>query len=364
VRIGPDETVGVPYDHLVLALGGVSNTRLIPGAEHALGFKTLIDAVILRNHVIDRLERAAAEPHPDHRRALLTFAVVGGGLLGVELLGELTGFVRDLSAWYPHVQPDVRYELIESDPKVLSELDPRLADYAVRVLTGRGVRIRTGSRVRQIEPGRLHLPGGETLRAGTIVAATGVLPNPLLATFPLEKDRKGRVVVDPTLRTSRPEVWALGDCAAIPAPDGGTYPARAQHASRQAKVLADNLHGTLTGRPPRPFRFHTLGTLATLGRRQGVGQVMGWRLRGFPAWLLWRAYYLTRMPQWERRLRILIDWTLASLFRADTVKVDLEDEKQVLQRFGQWFELGPSSRPDAEGATHEEGVLTGPARGT
>jgi NADH dehydrogenase len=192
------------------------------------------------------------------------------------------------------------------------------------------VDLRTDTRVRAIEPGRVHLEEG-TIAADTIVLAAGNVPNPVVAGLPVEKDGHGHIAVEPTLRCrSHPEVWALGDCASIPGPDGKPYPNLAQHALRQARVLAGNIVGALDGRPPRPFVYHTLGMMGSLGPGTGFGQLLRVRMHGLPAWLLRRTYYLLQMPGWGRRLRILIDWTFALLFRPDIVKIGLDSETALL----------------------------------
>ena len=194
------------------------------------------------------------------------------------------------------------------------------------------VDLRTDTQVRAIEPGRVHLAEG-TIAADTIVLAAGNVPNPVVAGLPVEKDGRGHIAVEPTLRCrSHPEVWALGDCASIPGPDGKPYPNLAQHALRQARVLAGNIVGVLDGRPPRPFVYRTLGMMGSLGHSTGFGRLLKVRVHGFPAWFIRRTYYLLQMPGWGRRLRILIEWTFALLFRPDIVKVGLDSETALLLR--------------------------------
>ncbi|OAI48948.1 hypothetical protein AYO44_06580 [Planctomycetaceae bacterium SCGC AG-212-F19] len=327
------------YDQLVLALGGKTNRKLIPGSEHAFTFKTLADALLLRNHVIERFERADVETDPQRKSRLLTFAVIGGGLVGVELLGELITFVDGITPLYKHVNGDeIRFHLVQGADRIMPEIDPTLAGYAAGVLAGRrGVDLRTSTRVRAIEPGKVHLAGktiaDETIAADTIVLAAGNVPNPVIACLPVEKDKRGNIVVEPTMRCrSRPEVWALGDGASVPGPDGKPYPTLAQHALREAKVLAGNIVGAQEGRPPQPFLFHTLGMMGSLGHGKGFGQFLKMRVHGFPAWFLRRTYYLLQVPGWGRKLRIMIDWTFAMLFRPDIVKVGLDSETAFLLR--------------------------------
>jgi len=337
-----NEVYDLPYDQLVVALGGVTNTSLVPGAEHSMTFKTLGDAIYLRNHVIELFERADVERDPRRKQAMLTFVIVGAGLVGVELVGELTEFTANLSRSYPHVnRGDIRFELIEAGPHVLPELERDLADYAVEVLKGRGVNVRTGSPVKRIEPGKVHLPdgggngtgGGSVVESQTVIVATGVAPNPLLKDFDVEKDRKGKIATEPTMRSkSRPEVWALGDCASIPDPSGKPYPPLAQHALREARVLAGNIVAAVRGQPLQPFVYKSLGTLAALGHYKGVGRVTKFKVRGFAAWWVWRTYYLLQMPRWSRRFRIMLDWTTALLFKNDIVQLDLFGEGHPLER--------------------------------
>ena len=299
-----------------------------PGAETALTFKTLADAAVLRNHVLEQLERADAETDPDRKRHRLTFAVIGGGLVGVELFGELTAFVRQVLRLYPRVREDeLRFVLLEHGDRVMPEVDPELAAYAAALLRSRpGVEVRTGTGVSRVEPGRVVL-GGSAIEAGTIVLAAGILPSPLVATLPLTRDWRGRLVVEATMRTpDRPEVWALGDCAAVPDRHGNPYPCLAQHAIRQAKVLARNIAAVLAGREPEPFVYDTLGIMASLGAGKGLGTFRGVRMRGPLAWSARRAYYLLTMPGWGRRVRILADWAVSLVTHPDTGRIDLEAE--------------------------------------
>jgi len=329
VRLSGEQERGeLAYDQLVLALGSRTNRKMIPGSEHAFTFKTLADAFLLRNHIIERFERADVEPDPDRKRRHLTFVIVGGGLVGVELFGELTAFADEIAPLYKNVDRDeVRFILLEYGDRLMPEIDPRMADYGTEVLRQRrGADIRTSTQVRAIEPGVVHL-SDRKIEAETIVLAAGVEPNPVVAALTLEKDRRGRLVVDGTMRSkSHPEVWAVGDCATIPSPDGRPYPTLAQHALREARVLARNIFGALEGRPPRPFIYHTLGMMGSLGHNKGFALLIKVRVRGRLAWLVRRSYYLLQMPGWSRRMRIVIDWTFALLFRPEIVKIDLNGE--------------------------------------
>jgi NADH dehydrogenase len=320
----------LPYDHLIVALGATTNLRLIPGSDIAFTFKTVADALVLRNHLIERLERADATADPNLRRRYLTIVVIGGGLVGVELLGELTAFADEILRFYPRVhRNELRFYLFEATERILPEVDTKLADVATRVLRRRGADIRASTPVRKIEPGRVHL-ANETIEAGTIVLAAGIVPNAVASRMAVAHDDRGRITVDETMRSrSHPDVWALGDCAAIPGPDGRPYPALAQHAIREARQLARNVAATVAHQPPAHFTYSSLGTMASLGHSRAVGQVFGIRLRGFPAWWVRRTYYLFQMPRWERRIRIMLDWTVALFFRPDITKVDLAIERDM-----------------------------------
>jgi NADH dehydrogenase len=327
VRIEGGDPQEIGYDQLAIALGGMTNTSLIPGsAEHAMTFKTLGDAIFCRNHAIQRFERADVENDPAKKRAAMTFIVIGAGFVGVELVGELTEFLPNVARLYRNVRKDeIRVELIEAGPRVAPEFEESMSVYIADVLTARGVNVRIGTAVERIEPNKIILMGGETIESETILAATGVTPAKLIATLPVEKSRKGAIVVDAAMRVKdRPGVWALGDCASIPSPDGKPYPPLAQHALREAKVLARNILQSLrTGGEPERFVYETKGLLAALGHYNGVGRIKSIRLKGFAAWWVWRSYYLFQMPQWSRRIRIMIDWTVALLFRNDVVQLDL-----------------------------------------
>lgn len=327
-------TSELAYDQLVIALGSKTNRAMIPGSEHAFTFKNLADALLLRSHVIERLERADVETDPARRAQLLTFIVIGGGLVGVELLGELTSFVDGIAPMYQHVdREDVRFFLFQGADRIMPEIDPALAAYGSQVLASRrGVQFRTNTRVRAIEPCKVHL-ADESITGDTIVLAAGVVPNPVLAALPIARDKRGRILVEPTMRsTAHPDVWALGDCAAVPDPSGKPYPPLAQHALREAKVLADNIHRAIAQKPPRPFLYDSLGMMGSLGHYTGFAQFLKIRLHGFPAWFIRRTYYLLQMPGWSRRLRMMIDWTFGLLFRPDIVKVSLDSETALLLR--------------------------------
>jgi NADH dehydrogenase len=326
-------TYDIPYDNLVVSLGASTNESVIPGSSNAFTFKTMADALVLRNHLIEQLERADAAAGAATRQGCLTVVIIGGGLVGVELLGELTAFADDVLRFYPRIRRDeIRFSLFEAGPRILPEIDESLGAAATRVLEGRGADIRVATPVKAIEPRRLHL-AGETIDSGTIILAAGIVPSTIASAIPVAHDKRGRIDVDGTMRSrSHPQVWALGDCASSPGPDGRPYPALAQHTVREAKQLARNIQAVARGRNPAPFLFRPLGTMASLGHTRAVARVLGVRLTGFPAWWIRRTYYLFQMPRWDRRLRIVLDWTVALFFRPDITKVGLQVEREQVRQ--------------------------------
>lgn len=323
----------LPYDHVVIALGATTNVALIPGSENARTFKTVADAILLRNHVIERLERADVETDAQRRRQLLTVVVIGGGLVGTELLGELTAFIHEQLRYYPRIRRDeLRFHLFEAGDRLLPEAMPFVADYAEAVLRRRGAEVKTSTPVQAIEPGVVRWKDG-AIEADTIVLAAGIIPSAVAAAAAVERDRHGRIVTDPTMRSvSHPDVWAIGDCAAIPGPDGKPYPALAQHAVREARRVAHNIEAVVGGRPPKAFVYRTLGTMAAFGDTRAAADVRGLELKGFIAWWMRRTYYLFQMPRWDTRVRIALDWTVSLLFRPDLTKVDLAQEREQERR--------------------------------
>ena len=311
------------YDHLVLACGSVTNFFGMPGlAERALTMKSLGDAIALRNRLIEKLEEADFECAGGSREHLLSVVVAGGGFAGVETIAAINDFLREALRFYPHLHEEhLRLVLVHSGEVILPELGPRLGAYAQRKLAARGVEIRTRTRVRGVSSGAVDLTDGTRVPADTLVWTAGTSPNPLLDTLDLRRER-GRVIVDERLRVpERPEVWAVGDCASVPdRRSGGVHPPTAQHALRQGRVLARNLAAAVRGGELRPFDFRTLGQLAAIGRRTGVARVLGVNFSGFLAWCLWRSIYLSKLPRFEKKLRVALDWTLDVLFSKDLVQ--------------------------------------------
>jgi NADH dehydrogenase len=313
----------VPFDHLVLALGSVPNYFGLPGvAENALTIKSLADATALHAHIIDKLEHADLQPDPVVRRQLLTFVVAGGGFAGVETLAELNDFVRGAGRFYPHVAPEeIRMILIHSGDRILPEVSESLSNYALAKLRSRGVEVLLKTRVKGCTPNKVHLSENAEIDAHTFVWAAGTAPSPVLDLVDVHRSTMGRVDVDATMSVkSCPGVWAVGDSATIPdVITGGTCPPTAQYALRQGHRLADNIAATIRGGLPQPFRFKALGLLAGLGRRSAVAEILGMRFSGFVAWWLWRTIYLMKLPGFERKLRVAIDWTLDLFFARDIV---------------------------------------------
>ncbi|HEY8298724.1 MAG TPA: NAD(P)/FAD-dependent oxidoreductase [Candidatus Baltobacteraceae bacterium] len=314
-------TESLAYDQLVLALGSVTSTFDLPGvAERVFALKTLEDAGILRNRFMWLLELADSARDDAERRRLLTLAVVGGGFTGVETAGEMVELFRSVERFYPHVRrDDIRIVLVEGGASLLPGLPPTMGTYSARALAKRGVEIVLGDNVRSATADGLELQSGRRIETRTIVWSAGVRPSPLIAAAPLPHAKNGAILVGPDMRvaTAR-DVWAIGDCAAIPNEAGGFYPPTAQHAIREGPVLAANLVATLRGEATRPFRYRSLGMMASLGARNAVAQLPGDRvLTGFLAWVLWRAYYLSRLPGLDRKLRVAFDWALELLFPRD-----------------------------------------------
>jgi NADH dehydrogenase len=313
----------LPYDHLVLALGSVTNFYNLPGlAERALTMKTLGDAIYLRNRMIAHLEEANFECAAALRKPLLTFVVAGGGFAGVETIAGMNDFLREALPFYPHLQAEMlRLVLVHSGQVILPELGEQLGRYAHEKLSARGVEIRTGVKVVELSDDEVCLNDGTRITSSTLVWTAGTAPNPLLATLPCQT-KGGRVLVNECLEVPGwPGVWALGDCALVPDPlTGGSHPPTGQHALREAKAAARNVTATFRGTAKQPFRFKTIGQLAAIGRRTGVARILGFNFSGVIAWSLWRTIYLSKLPRIEKKVRVVLDWMLDLLFSKDLVQ--------------------------------------------
>jgi NADH dehydrogenase len=296
----------------------------VPGlAEHAVGFKSLADAIWLRNHVVETLEAANASEDPARRDELLTYVFVGGGYAGLEALAELQDFAADAMESYPRARlHGMRWVLVEATGRVLPEIDIGLAEYALRELRGRGIDIRLETTLEEVGADRARLSSGETLPTRTVVWTAGVTPHPSLRRLNLPLDERGRVPVDDHLRVrGLDSVWAVGDCAAAPDPGGGFYPPTAQHAVRQGPAAARNIAAELGVGTARPFEYRGNASFVNLGRYKAVGRVGGRKFRGFPAWWMARTYHMSQIPGTARKARAVIDWTASLPFRRDLAEV-------------------------------------------
>jgi NADH:ubiquinone reductase (H+-translocating) len=311
------------YDHLVVALGSVSRTLPVPGLEeHGIGFKSLPEAIELRNRVIRTLEAAETLEDPADREAWLTYVFVGAGYAGLEGLAELQDFAADAIEFYPRCRTQgMRWILVEARDRVMPEISADLAEFAVRELRGRGIEIRTNTTLDELTDSTARLSDGETVRTRTCVWTAGVRPHPVIERLGLPLDDGKRIRVDRTLRVlEHPNVWAIGDAAAVPDPakkGQGPTPPTAQHAIRQGKRVGRNIAAELgTGRA-RPFTYKTKGVFVDMGQGEAVASTLGVKWRGRPAWLLARSYHLAMMPGFKRKSRLLIDWNVQLLFGRD-----------------------------------------------
>ena len=312
----------ISWRQLVLSPGSVPSVIAVPGlADNAVGFKTLPDAIWLRNRVLRQLETADATVDPIRRRELLTFTFVGGGYAGVEALAEMESLVRDALHTYPGLsRHDLRWVLVEARDSLLPGLDPKLARYSEDSLRRRGVEVLLETRLESCVDKKVVLSGHgvQPYISETIVWATGQRPSPLVSGLGLATDEAGRLIVDDQIRAlGRPDVFALGDAAAVPDPDGGICPPTAQHAVRQAKVCAQNVAAALGVGEPTTFRYRNRGLAVTLGRNQGTAQVYRFTFTGLVAWLMGRSYHLIMTPGLARKVRVVADWTTAMLFPRD-----------------------------------------------
>lgn len=334
-----DREETLSFDHLVLALGAISSSPPGEGiAEQALEFKTLADAIRIRNHVIDAFDRADAETDAARRHALLTFVVAGGGFSGAELVGALNDFARGMLADYPNLSSDdLRVVLVHSRERILPELSLSLANYALERMQARGVTFELNARVSAARPGAVVLKRKEPETAGavskpesaeleiateTLIWTAGATPCPLLKGLPVECDKRGAVLVDNMLAvTGHRGIWALGDCAVVPdAKTGSACPPTAQFAIRQARTLARNIRESIKGQSLQPFHFESLGTLCVVGHHTACAEIKGFKFSGFFAWFLWRTLYLSKLPGLERKARVMGDWTIELFFPRDIVQ--------------------------------------------
>jgi NADH dehydrogenase len=334
------------YDQFLIALGSVSRLLPVPGLDkHAIGFKSLADAIWLRNHVVETLEAANAAEDPGRREEMLTYVFVGGGYAGLEALAELQDFAVDAIDRYPRARlHGMRWILVEATDRVLPETPADLAAYALRELRGRGIDIRLGTRLEELTATSARLSTGEQIPTRTVVWTTGVVPHPSLRTLSVPLDDRGRIPTDEFLRVRGLDaVWAAGDSAAVPDPVDGMTPPTAQHAIRHGKTAARNIAAELGVGERRPFTYRNKGSFVNLGRYKGVGKVGSMKFSGFPAWWLTRTYHLSQIPGGVRKLRAAIDWTVGLPFNRDISEVGSIGHPRPLR--AEVYERGGSHRP-------------------
>lgn len=326
------------YDHLVLALGGVPSVSRIPGlAEYAFDVQRLSNAFALRNHIIDTLEQAAIERDPAARERLLTYVVIGGGPTGVEIAAEINSLVDDAIQYYAGIErSDLRVVIVEYAPRILGPMPEELAAFAARALEQRGVEIMVNIGVERIERHAVVLNNGETLHAETVVGSVGVDVNPLIRDLDAPHDERGRLIAHETLRVGDySSVWALGDNARVLDPSTGKpYPQTAQHAVRQAKLVARNIAATIAGEALKPMVYQTRGQMVALGRQNAIAEISGRCISGFPAWFIWRSYYLTQMPLIDKRIRVVFSWTVDLLAPPTLVQLKVGQPAPMAERAG------------------------------
>ena len=320
---GPAYEIG--YDEIVLSVGSVARTLPIPGlAETAIGFKTVEEAIFLRNQVLECLDIAASATNEETRREQLTFVFVGAGYAGIEALAELEDLARYACRYYPGISPeDMRWVMVDAADRILPELSPGLAKYTVDQLESRGMEVMTSTRLDSAVGNLIELSNGQRFRAATLVWTAGVKANPAVAETGLPLDDSGRIAADEFLRVRDVSgAWTAGDCAGVPdLANGGFCAPTAQHAVRQARRLGKNLAAHVAGGELTAYRHKNVGSVASLGLYKGVAEVYGIRLRGFPAWFMHRTYHVSRVPTLNRKVRVLLDWTTALFFRREVVSL-------------------------------------------
>lgn len=323
----------IAYDELVLALGACASSMGVPGVDKfALPFKTLADAETVRSRVVGALEVAAKTSNLLERDRLLRFAIVGGNFTGVELAGEICAFLESIVEYYPHLDAGaIEIVVVEQGERLLAHLPAKFGKYAAAALRRRGVNLLLGQPVAAVDAHGVELKSGVKIASSTVIWAAGEEPSPLARQLGLETNAHGAIETlgDFTVRGT-PHVWAAGDCAAVPRPEGGTYSPLAQNAMREGKLLARNLLAKLREKPTRNFRYRELGQMASLGDRNALAEVPGGRMiAGLPAWMLWRSYYLGRLPGWNKKTRVALDWMLGAVFPPRVARLPLVHRGEV-----------------------------------
>ncbi|HET7063301.1 MAG TPA: FAD-dependent oxidoreductase [Rudaea sp.] len=335
--------VEIEYDHLVLAFGNRARVDLIAGmAEHAVVLKTVGDAMHIRNLVLRRLAQIELETDPALRRCLGHFVVVGGGFSGVEVAGAVADSLREIRRYYPRVAADeLKVTLLQSVDRLLVELPPSLGEAAERSLTRRGVDVMTMTGAAAISARDVRLNDGRVLAAATTICTIGTMPNALTSRLALRTER-GRIVCQPDLSVAGVDgVWAVGDCALIRNGNEGLAPPTAQFAIAEARHLARNMVAKALGRPTQAFMHRTRGMMATVGHLKGVASIFGIKLTGLPAWMLWRAYYLSQMPTLGRKLRIFVEWSWGMFFPPDITHFRFTRSHELLDSDKEGIMPGP-----------------------
>ncbi|MCH0543450.1 NAD(P)/FAD-dependent oxidoreductase [Streptomyces sp. MUM 203J] len=348
--------VEVGYDELVLAAGSISRTLPVPGlADHGIGFKTVEEAIGLRNHVIEQMDIASSTRDPAIRDAALTFVFVGGGFAGVEALGELEDMARYTARYYHNIRPeDLKWVLVEASDRILPEVGEEMGRYTVRELRARNIDVRLETRLESCADRVAVLSDGSRFPTRTVVWTAGVKPAPVIAATDLPLNERGRVRCTARLGVEGVEhAWAAGDAAAVPdvtAEEPGKECApNAQHALRQSRVLAENIAASLRGRPLKEYAHKYAGSVASLGLHKGVAHVYGRKLKGYPAWFMHRTYHLSRIPTFNRKARVMAEWTLAGLFKREIVSLgSLEHPRAEFEQAA-----GPPSPPPDQAVTSD-----------
>ncbi|MGX1565643.1 NAD(P)/FAD-dependent oxidoreductase [Streptomyces sp. NPDC055506] len=337
------------YDELVLAPGSVSRTLPVPGlADHGIGFKTVEEAIGLRNHVIEQMDIASSTRDPAIRDAALTFVFVGGGFAGVEALGELEDMARYAARYYHNIRPeDMKWILVEASDRILPEVGEEMGRYTVTELRRRNIDVRLGTRLDSCADRVAALSDGARFPTRTVVWTAGVKPHPVLAATDLPRNGRGRLKCTPELTIEgTTHAWAAGDAAAVPdvtaEKPGSECAPNAQHAVRQARVLGDNIVHALRGEPLTTYTHKYVGSVASLGLHKGVAHVYGRKLKGYPAWFMHRAYHLSRVPTFNRKARVLAEWSLAGLFKREIVSLGSLEHPRAE------FELAAGGKPSQD----------------
>jgi NADH dehydrogenase len=322
IRSAEGRAQQLEYDQLVVAIGSISRSIPIPGLqEHAIGLKTLSEAIALRNRLVQSLEIAESTEDDRAREALLTYVFVGAGYAGVEGLAELQDFAADVLHYYPRCRMHgLRFMLVEARDRLMPEISQGLADFASAELRRRGIELRPSATIERVSPDSVELSDGEVIPSRTVAWTAGVRPHPVVSRLGLPLDDNGRIRVDRYCQVEgHGDVWAIGDAAAVPDParPGQPCPPTCQHAIRQGRTVGHNVAAAIGGKPKKPFTYKTLGVFVDMGRHQAVAETLGIKWRGFPAWFLARTYHLSQMPGYRRRARLLTDWTVGLLFGRD-----------------------------------------------